>query len=256
MTQPLDFSGFRPCSQKWSDMTPAEKGRNCLSCQKFVHDFRGHSDFEIGRAHILSDVPICGMYDAWRVNGEKTETAREPSLSSNRWLKWAGMVAVLLGSPIEMHGHGQEMIPLDSPIVNVDSLPVKVEASFAVSPTDHQNLRIEGRLVLADPDTFLVHLVGTEIVLPLDTLGRFQIEIPDSAAQWNQWTLKFQSFGDQSWSVEILPEEFSRSGLYVLDVAAPAPVKQTILGCQTISTPRRSFFYRAWRRISSVFRKK
>ncbi|MBI1226966.1 MAG: T9SS type A sorting domain-containing protein [Bacteroidetes bacterium] len=47
--QPITLTVPKPCHEKWQEMTPAEQGRFCLSCQKTVHDFTTKTDREVAR---------------------------------------------------------------------------------------------------------------------------------------------------------------------------------------------------------------
>lgn len=61
MNKKLHISIPSPCHEKWQDMTPAEKGRFCSSCQKVVHDFTRSSDREIAAA-ITKENNLCGRF--------------------------------------------------------------------------------------------------------------------------------------------------------------------------------------------------
>jgi hypothetical protein len=49
-----------PCHEKWDEMTPAEKGRFCSSCQKVVVDFTRMSDRELAQFFRKTSGPVCG----------------------------------------------------------------------------------------------------------------------------------------------------------------------------------------------------
>ena len=53
----------KPCHNSWQDMTPNEKGRYCLSCNKTVTDFTQLSDTEITNYFIQhKDEGTCGRF--------------------------------------------------------------------------------------------------------------------------------------------------------------------------------------------------
>jgi hypothetical protein len=62
MPTPVHLSIPEPCHEGWLNMTPNEKGRHCLSCQKTVVDFSVMSDQEI--LHYISSAGsrVCGRF--------------------------------------------------------------------------------------------------------------------------------------------------------------------------------------------------
>lgn len=50
-----------PCHEKWSEMTPAGRGRFCAACQKTVRDFTFATDSEIVNA-VNSEANLCGRF--------------------------------------------------------------------------------------------------------------------------------------------------------------------------------------------------
>jgi hypothetical protein len=52
----------KPCHEKWSEMTPAEKGRFCSSCQKVVVDFSRMGDRELAQFFKKASGPVCGRF--------------------------------------------------------------------------------------------------------------------------------------------------------------------------------------------------
>ena len=61
MINKLQVSIPEPCHEKWSEMTPEEKGRFCAMCQKTVYDFTKSSDREIVNA-LNKDKKLCGRF--------------------------------------------------------------------------------------------------------------------------------------------------------------------------------------------------
>ncbi len=69
MAKPIQISIPKPCHENWENMTPMEKGRFCVSCQKQVHDFTNSSDREIAKA-FKDNKNICGLFLNSQLNRE------------------------------------------------------------------------------------------------------------------------------------------------------------------------------------------
>lgn len=65
-----------PCNEGWDNMTPADKGRFCNSCQKTVIDFTAMTDNELLDFFIKAQGrPICGHYLQTQINRDIVHTA-------------------------------------------------------------------------------------------------------------------------------------------------------------------------------------
>jgi hypothetical protein len=58
----------KPCHQNWNNMTVAEKGRFCTSCQKTVCDFTKSTDREI--LERTGSGNTCGRFLSSQINRE------------------------------------------------------------------------------------------------------------------------------------------------------------------------------------------
>lgn len=67
MKKPIQLSIANPCHENWDNMTPADKGRFCASCQKNVRDFTNASDSEILEA-LKTGGQNCGRFRASQLN--------------------------------------------------------------------------------------------------------------------------------------------------------------------------------------------
>ena len=50
-----------PCNEKWSEMTPTEKGVFCSNCKKEIFDFTNTSNYQLAK-FLDNDIKICGKF--------------------------------------------------------------------------------------------------------------------------------------------------------------------------------------------------
>src|SRR5882724_12291071 len=68
MPRPLQIQIPTPCHENWQNMTPNDKGKHCMSCQKTVIDFTNMSDRQI-LAHITNaSSSVCGRFNGDQLN--------------------------------------------------------------------------------------------------------------------------------------------------------------------------------------------
>lgn len=68
MPQPLQIHVPTPCHENWQNMTPNEKGRHCMSCQKTVIDFTNMSDRQILEHISNASSSVCGRFYSDQLN--------------------------------------------------------------------------------------------------------------------------------------------------------------------------------------------
>lgn len=91
MKKPIQISIPIPCHENWQQMTPADKGRFCASCQKKVFDFTNLSDREIATV-LKNTTNSCGRF---RVN----QLGRDlivPKEKSSLWIAASAAVVSFL----------------------------------------------------------------------------------------------------------------------------------------------------------------
>lgn len=66
--KPIQLSIPQPCHENWNNMTPAQKGRHCSSCNKEVVDFTSMNDGEV--AHLINSMSgkVCGRFNQQQIN--------------------------------------------------------------------------------------------------------------------------------------------------------------------------------------------
>lgn len=90
--QALYLSIPKPCHEDWDKMTPTEKGRHCLNCQKEVVDFTAMSDQEILAIFSKNKTGLCGRFHTDQLNRQMLLRTRT---QSTPWAR-AGILAASL----------------------------------------------------------------------------------------------------------------------------------------------------------------
>lgn len=88
MVGKINISIPQPCHGNWQQMTPAEKGRFCGSCQKNVIDFTNASDAEIIKS-LNQNNHICGRFSPSQLNRNLVQRKEKDSI-------WLATTSVLL----------------------------------------------------------------------------------------------------------------------------------------------------------------
>ncbi|MWB95022.1 hypothetical protein GON26_11650 [Flavobacterium sp. GA093] len=92
MIHKIKISIPEPCHEKWSEMTPTEKGRFCSNCQKNVVDFTKSSDREILLEYNRNE-NLCGQFRASQLD----RTLILPKEKKSIWMIAAASIIAFLG---------------------------------------------------------------------------------------------------------------------------------------------------------------
>ena len=179
-TRSLSISIPKPCNEKWSEMTPVEKGRHCASCQKTVVDFTGISKAQIVEIITTSDSSTCGRFNADQLNIELI--LPKPSKS---WIKYAAIILSLI--PAQLTGQnitlpnwiGQYQTPSDHSELPIRNLP----------SAQSEKLTIVGKYLdykSGDPSSFLKIVSANDVTeyvpVAISDKGNFETKmLPGSA---------------------------------------------------------------------------
>ncbi|MCF6402279.1 carboxypeptidase-like regulatory domain-containing protein [Chitinophaga filiformis] len=68
--RPFTLTLPQPCSENWEEMTPTEKGRFCLNCQKTVIDFSAMGDRQVVEVINGTQGQVCGRFYPQQLNRE------------------------------------------------------------------------------------------------------------------------------------------------------------------------------------------
>lgn len=89
----------QPCHEKWSEMTPNEKGAFCGVCSKTVVDFTTMSDEQVKNYFIdNAGQKTCGRFRNEQLTNEHDELKNVMALSIPPWKKIAAAIFILFGS--------------------------------------------------------------------------------------------------------------------------------------------------------------
>lgn len=239
----------KPCQEDWSKMTPGEKGRHCIQCNKTVTDFSLWSDKQIIAFLKQSHTEICGRLqphqldrplDSETSNGAKSKLKLVLTFLTTFWIgtstKAQGEITAEQKSLIE-----REMKP--SPLRPADFIK-QYKILVAGSVKDKRGNAISGAIISIN---------GTACCMT-DSLGNFNlnkaillkehsIDVAISALGYTAQYVK-RSTGDRS-----------KISIFLDDMEIAPPVEKVDIGVLLqgrmggISIERRSFV-RRW--ISSV----
>lgn len=185
----ITLSISQPCHESWNEMTPADKGRFCLNCQKTVTDFSGMSDQQILSFLSNRQGNVCGRFHTEQLNREirvPGNTRRQPIISI------AAMVAALtVLTPSVQAQVKQERIQLapdESTVPQpLDTLPhitgvVKDSTTNAVLPG--AIVKIKGHAMQTVTDStgkfefqIPVGIAGNDIILEVEYIGFMKREV-------------------------------------------------------------------------------
>lgn len=172
-----------PCHELWNEMTPAEQGRFCQSCQKTVIDFSTMSDSELILFLGSANRNICGRFHSGQLNREVSipvNAHRQPIIPI------AAMVAALtVAIPSVKANHQSEKTQMTSDrsarTQSVDSLPY----ISGIVKDSIEDVRLAGAIV---------KIKGHDMQTVTDSVGKFKLQIPAGITE-NAITLEVQYIG-------------------------------------------------------------
>ena len=154
-----------PCHENWQDMTVANRGRFCASCQKNVIDFTQSSDRLIAET-FKKEGDVCGRF-------LKSQLERDliiPKEKNRLWMAASAAVVAFLGL-----GNGKVFAQ------TVKTETVQVEKDKEVNPVAYLGgYRIINGTVLDETGVGLpgvyINIVGTNKQAQTDVEGKFSVE--------------------------------------------------------------------------------
>jgi hypothetical protein len=173
----ITLSILQPCHESWKDMTPADKGRFCLNCQKTVTDFTRLSDTELIELLRSKQASNCGRFLPEQLGRVLTTPLTVHDRRRKPFMSIAAIVTALTIVP---------------PFAKAANTPEKVQCSVdnegkqTATLIPHQDPAsfISG-IVLTDGDALplpgaTVKIKNTHIGTQADQSGNFRLRIPDN----------------------------------------------------------------------------
>jgi len=183
--RPFTLTLPQPCSENWEEMTPTEKGRFCLHCQKTVIDFSILSDRQVMEIVNGTKGDMCGRFHPQQLNREfaATDSKRKP------FIPFAALVSAMY---FFLPSAKAQRIPLDVPI-SAGEKDARM-ASSAQQPTDTRGtiskantFRVISGVVYSSVEkeplpgvTVMILPADEKIGTATDKAGKFRITIPAS----------------------------------------------------------------------------
>lgn len=185
MAQKISLSIHKPCTENWEEMKQEQGAKFCASCQKAVTDFRGLGDEQILGILTKQEGKICGRFNKHQLNRviEVHQENKKPSLL----LKAAAGIALVATTSASQAMTTNNPVKINTPIEQT------AESVKEANTGDNPKNTIRGR-VLDKKNKQPISLVtvtihDTKIAVRADFDGRFMIQVPDSLAAKNEFTL-------------------------------------------------------------------
>ncbi|WP_410878361.1 carboxypeptidase-like regulatory domain-containing protein [Myroides sp. DW712] len=183
-----------PCSEDWNQMTPLEKGRFCVLCEKTVYDFSNYTKQELV-LHLQREGKVCG-----RIPTKYLDIALSES-KANRGIGMQGIVAAainLLLLTTTAAVQGQEKVKVEQQVKESENIPEtkqqQTKQTFRV---------IRGKVM--DEEGFALPSVsvlikGTQLGVGTDLDGGFELKVPK---EYDVVDLVFTTFGMEDYPITI-----------------------------------------------------
>lgn len=174
---PITLSISRPCHEPWNEMTPADRGRFCLNCQKTVTDFTQLSDTELIELLQNKQASTCGRFLPHQLGRALTTPMTAHGRRRRPFISIAAIATALT---------------IVTPSAKAANAPEKVQCSIdnegkqTATLIPHRDPAgfISG-IVLTDKDALplpgaTIRIKNTHIGTQADQSGNFRLRIPDN----------------------------------------------------------------------------
>lgn len=191
MKKKIHLSIPEPCHEDWQEMTAAEQGKFCGSCQKTVVDFSTMTDTQILNYFTKTSGRVCGRFQEKQVN--KTYQPL-PVVTTPNWLKAGALASGLLVAGVAQGQHHQLMgdVAIEQPIIQGNIL---LEETPSQQP---EKIILEGKVTDEAGEVLIgasVLIRAAEIETVTDMNGRYTLEISNSILEQKKCTLEAYYMG-------------------------------------------------------------
>ncbi|MFK7923087.1 MAG: carboxypeptidase-like regulatory domain-containing protein [Bacteroidia bacterium] len=163
-----------PCHEKWSEMTPNEKGRFCAACSKTVVDFRRMNTKEIVNHLGKSSGRACGRFSQHQLG----EHSIENNSSWTSWVATLGLILSLSPIPLAAQSNVEKTVQVER-----SNLPMLAKPQIGTTGAT-QEIVIRGRVMNESREEPLegvsAHVEGTRIGGFTDEEGYFSFAMNSS----------------------------------------------------------------------------
>lgn len=245
MTNRIQISIPKPCHENWDAMTPSDRGRFCIACQKQVIDFTKASDREIATA-LQQDKNLCGRFVSTQLERELIIHKEKSRIAS---------ILALAFSLVTLTVNAQEK--KKAPQVAHTKYTVKKQKKYKTPPiTITGTVADSTNVPLGNVD---VLIKGKSIQTKTDSLGAFKIKanIGDILVFDMIGYTAHQTKINAITPIKIILQE--NEGAMVMSY--PVKRKVDIIGGGPVLImsskieKERSFFGRIFHKIGNIFRK-
>ena len=112
MRKSISITIPEPCHEDWNKMTPREKGRHCVTCNKTVIDFTTQTDEQVVKT-IINKENLCGRFKTHQLNRGMILARKD----KNNYLSWiaSGLFAFMALGHQDIHAQGKpKTVVMDS----------------------------------------------------------------------------------------------------------------------------------------------
>ena len=196
-----------PCHENWDNMSPVDKGRFCMSCQKKVIDFTGMNDEQLIAYLKKPAASTCGRFDERQLN-------RDINVLQKRipWMKYFFQFA-LPAFLVSMKADAQKQMVKGKMATYSKQNMITGDTIISIRRNPVQQTKVIDGVVVDNSDLPVpyasVMVKDTKRGVRADSLGKFSIDIEDDSVL----TLSVSSVGFESLDQQITASQYIRGSI-------------------------------------------